>query len=143
MLKVEGRGHYVGTVLSVVQGEAGWFGEGDDFFYVDGEAKPSLEGTGTEDYFNDAWSLHVSDGLYTGVPVAEGTGLGARMSAYRWHLGDPIPFTKSLRFDLEHKGWTFNPDGSVKSAFGERTDLLSSVAFWYQQGIAQGLPVAP
>ena len=38
---------------------------------------------------------------------------------------------------MEHKGWTFNADGSVKSAFGERTDLLSSVAFWYQQGIAQ------
>jgi hypothetical protein len=126
-----------------VQGEAGWFGEGDDFFYVDGQAKASLEGTGTEDYFNDAWSLHVSEGLYTGVPVAEGTGLGSRMSAYRWHLTDPIPFTKSLRFDMEHKGWTFNASGSVKSAFGERTDLLSSVAFWYQQGIAEGLPEAP
>jgi hypothetical protein len=31
----------------------------------------------------------------------------------------------------------------VKSAFGERTDLLTSVAFWYQQGIAQGLPEVP
>ncbi len=143
ILSIFGRGHYVGTVLSVVQGEAGWFGEGDDHFYVDGEAKASLEGTGTEDYFNDAWSLHVSDGLYTGVPVAEGTGLGSRMTAYRWHLPDPIPFTKSLRFEMEHKGWTFKADGSVKSAFGERTDLLSSVAFWYQQGIAQGLPKAP
>ena len=133
----------MGTVLSVVQAEAGWFGEGDDLFYVDGEAKASLEGTGTEDYFNDAWSLHVSEGLYTGVPVAEGTGLGSRMSAYRWHLTDPVPFTKSLRFEMEHKGWTFKADGAVKSAFGERTDLLSSVAFWYQQGIAQGLPEPP
>jgi hypothetical protein len=64
------------------------------------------------------------------------------MSAYRWHLLDPIPFTKSLRFDMEHKGWTFNNpgDGSVKSAFGERTDLLSSVAFWYQRGIARDQP---
>jgi hypothetical protein len=130
-------------VFSVVQGEAGWFGEGDDLFYVDGEAKPSLEGTGTEDYFNDAWSLHVSEGPYTGVPVAEGTGLGARMSAYRWHLVDPVPFRKSLRFVMEHKGWTFQPDGAVKSAFGDRTDLLSSVAFWYQQGVAQGLPEPP
>ena len=140
VLSVAGRGHYVGTVFSVVQAEAGWFGEGDDFFYVDGEAKPSLEGTGTEDYFNDAWGLHVSEGAYTGVPVAEGTGLGSRMTAYRWHLPDPIPFTRSLRFLMEHKGWTFAPDGSVKSAFGERTDLISSVAFWYQQGIATGLP---
>ena len=44
---------------------------------------------------------------------------------------------------MEHNGWTFKPDGTVKSAFGERTDLLSSVAFWYQQGIAQGLPEPP
>ncbi|HXY38211.1 MAG TPA: DUF2961 domain-containing protein [Vicinamibacteria bacterium] len=143
VLSVSGQGHYVGTVLSVVQAEAGWFGEGDDLFYVDGEEKPSIEGTGTEDYFNDAWGLHVSEGAYTGVPVAEGTGLGSRMSAYRWHLPDPIPFRRSLRFEMEHKGWTFNTDGSVKSAFGERTDLISSVAFWYQQGIAQGQPEPP
>jgi hypothetical protein len=143
VLSVEGRGHYVGTVFSVVQAEAGWFGEGDDLFYVDGETKPSLEGTGTEDYFNDAWGLHVSEGAYTGVPVAEGTGLGSRMTAYRWHLADPVPFTKSLRFLMEHKGWTFNADGSVKSAFGERTDLITSVAFWYQQGIAGGQPEVP
>ena len=44
---------------------------------------------------------------------------------------------------MEHRGWTFRPDGSVKSAFGERTDLLSSVAFWYQRGIARGLPDLP
>jgi len=143
VLSVTGRGHFVGTVFSVVQAEAGWFGEGDDLFYVDGEAKASLEGTGTEDYFNDAWGLHVSEGAYTGVPVAEGTGLGSRMTAYRWHLADPVPFTKSLRFVMEHKGWTFAADGSVKSAFGERTDLISSVAFWYQQGIATGQPEVP
>ena len=52
-LNVKGRGHYVGTVMSVVQAEAGWFGEGDDFFWVDGQ-RPSIEGTGSEDYFNDA-----------------------------------------------------------------------------------------
>lgn len=142
-LSVRGRGHYVGTVLSVVQAEAGWFGEGDDLFYVDGEEKPSIEGTGSEDYFNDAWGLHVDDGPYAGVPVAEGTGLGSRMTAYRWHLADPVPFTKSLRFVIEHKGWTFNADGSVKSAFGERTDLMSSVAFWYQEGVAADQPPVP
>jgi hypothetical protein len=143
ILSVRGRGHYVGTVMSVVQAEAGWFGEGDDLFYVDGEEKPSIEGTGSEDYFNDAWGLHVDEGPYTGVPVAEGTGLGSRMTAYRWHLADPVPFTKALRFVMEHKGWTFNADGSVKSAFGERTDLVSSVAFWYQEGVASDQPPVP
>ncbi len=143
ILDVMGRGHYVGTVLSVVQAEPGWFGEGDEWIYVDGQRRASIEGTGTEDYFNDAWSLRVADGPYTGVTVAEGTGLGSRLSAYRWHLPDPIPFTKSIRFDIEHAGWTYHPDGRVRSAFEERADLFSSVAFWYQQGIAHGLPEPP
>lgn len=145
LLRVSGRGQYVGTVLSVVQGEAGWFGEGDDHFFVDGESVASLQGTGTEDYFGDAWDLHVSEGAYAGVPIAKGKDAGARMSAYRWHLVDPIPFTTSLRFEIEHKGWSFNNpgDGSLKSAFGPRTDQLSSVAFWYQQGVARDQPELP
>jgi hypothetical protein len=142
-LNVKGKGHYVGTVLSVVQAEAGWFGEGDEFFWVDGAKKPSIEGTGSEDYFNDAWGLHVNESPYYGVTVAEGTGLGSRMTAYRWHLLDPVPFQKSLKFDIEHKGWTFNADGAVKSGFGERVDLMSSVAFWYQDGIALDQPAVP
>jgi hypothetical protein len=30
---IEGRGHYVGTVQSVYHTSAGWYGEGDDFFF--------------------------------------------------------------------------------------------------------------
>lgn len=143
-LSIKGRGQYVGTVLSVIQTESGWFGEGDDLFYIDGERKPSIDGTGTEDYFNNAWALRVSEGPYTGASVADdGTRTGARISAYRWHLPDPIPFNTSIRFEIEAAGWTYNPDGSVASAFAPRADLFSSVAFWYQAGIAQGLPEPP
>ncbi len=143
ILRTRGRGHYVGTVLSVVQNQPGWFGEGDDFFYVDGKAKANIEGTGTEDYFNDAWSLRVGDGPNYGVTVADGTDLGSRMTAYRWHVSDPIPFTRQLRFDMEHTGWTYNADGSVRSASEEREDLFSTVAFWYQLGIARDQPTPP
>jgi hypothetical protein len=143
LLNVRGRGHYVGTVLSVVQNQPGWFGEGDEFFFVDGEKKASIEGTGTEDYFNDAWSLREAQGAYTGVPIAEGTGLGSRMSAYRWHLPDPVPFQRSLKFEIEHAGWTYEADGRVRSGFEERADLFSSVAYWYQVGVAEGLAAAP
>jgi hypothetical protein len=31
----------------------------------------------------------------------------------------------------------------VKSAFGERTDLISSVAFRYQEGVASDQPPVP
>ncbi len=143
VLNVTGRGHLVGALINVVQTEVGWFGEGDDLFYVDGSAKPVMEGTGTEDYFLDAWSLRASSGLMAGIPIAEGQGVGARISGYRWHLADPVPFKTSLRFDIEHSGWTYAPDGTARTGFEERYDLWSSVAFWYQEGVNDALPEPP
>jgi hypothetical protein len=54
---IEGSGHYVGTVQSVYHTSPGWYGEGDDFFFIDGAKEPQLRGTGTEDYFCDGWGL--------------------------------------------------------------------------------------
>ncbi len=74
----------------------------------------------------------------------QGTGPGPRMGPhrFRWHRLDPIPTRWNLSsFEMEHRGWTFHPDWYSFSnpQFGAETDLLSSVAFWYQRGIAQGL----
>lgn len=143
VLDVKGRGHLAGAVVNVIQTEAGWFGEGDDLFYVDGSPTPQLEGTGTEDYFLDAWGLRASSGLMVGIPIAEGRHVGARLSGYRWHLSDPVPFTTSLRFDMEHKGWKQDPDPKKVDGFRERFDLWSSVAFWYQEGVNEHLPEMP
>lgn len=142
-LNIKGTGHYVGTVMSVVQTQVSWFGEGDDLFYIDGSKNPQILGTGSEDYFNDAWDLHEASSLWTGTPIAEGEKLGSRLTGYRWHVPDPIAFTKSLWAGIEHSGWTANPDGSVRSGFEERPDYFSSVAFWYQKGINEGLPEPP
>ena len=142
-LDIKGTGHYVGTVMSVVQTQVSWFGEGDDLFYIDGAPKPQILGTGSEDYFNDAWGLRDSDGPWTGTPIAEGERLGSRLTGYRWHVPDPVPFKKSLWAGIEHSGWTANPDGTVRSGFEERPDFFSSVAFWYQQGVNQDLPEPP
>ena len=138
-LNVKGTGHYVGTVLNVIQAGVGWFGEGDDLFFVDGAAKPQIYGTGTEDYLSDAWGLRVATGPWSGTPVAEGELVGARLSGYRWHVPDPIPFTKSLWAGIEHAGWTYNDDGKVRSSFEQRPDYFSSAAFWYQKGVNEGL----
>lgn len=132
VLETTGRGHYVGTVMSVVTNHLGWFGEGDDYWFVDGEEKPSLEGTGTEDYFSDAWGFREDNALYAGVPIYEGHGMGSRITAYRWHIADPVPFQKSLRFELEHRGWVHRDDWSVVGSFEERDDYFALVAFWYQ-----------
>lgn len=128
---IAGRGHYVGTVQSVYLVSPGWYGEGDDFFFIDGEKEPSLRGTGTEDYFCDGWGLHEQSGPFYGAPLFEGFNTGDRASAYRWHIPDPVVFKKSLHVEIEHKGSQTFPDGK-STGFIERDDLMSSVAFWYQ-----------
>lgn len=139
---IVGRGHYVGTVQSVYHVSGGWYGEGDDFFFIDGAAEPQLRGTGTEDYFCDAWGFRQQDGPFYGTPLWEGYGTGDRCSAYRWHIPDPVTFTKSLRTEIEHKGAQTFPDGKV-DGFIERDDLMSSVAFWYQTEPHKPWPALP
>ncbi|MBI4556896.1 MAG: DUF2961 domain-containing protein [Candidatus Hydrogenedentes bacterium] len=140
---IAGRGHYVGTVLSCRQLTASWWGEGDDFFFIDGETEPRLRGTGTEDYFCDGWGFRKQAGIYYGAPLVEGYSPGSRSTVYRWHIADPVHFRKSLRLEIEHKGVTFKPDGSVQSGFEERPDDFSSVAFWYQTEPHQPYPAMP
>jgi hypothetical protein len=137
ILETEGRGHYVGTVLSVRARSPSWFGEGDEKIYIDGEAEASIWGTGTEDYFLSAWGLKTTSTPYFGTPYFDQWGIvGGHTSAYRWHIHDPIVFQKSIRVTIEHWGWISadeNPDGKTHS-WNERQDDFSSVAFWYQTG---------
>jgi len=128
---LKGSGFYVGTVMSVTMAQDGWFGEGDDFFYIDGEQVPSLQGTGTEDYFNDAWGYRPRTSLWFGQPRWQGYAAGDSGVCYRWHLPDPVYFTKSLKVAIEHRG---NCDESEDGFFLERPDFFSSVAYWYQTG---------
>jgi hypothetical protein len=137
-----GHGHYVGTVQSVQNMSSGWYGEGDDFFFIDGEAEPRLRGTGTEDYFCDGWGFRQHDGPFYGVPLWEGYAAGNRGSVYRFHIPDPVPFKKSLRVEIEHKGSQDFPD-KTSSGFIERDDLMSSVAFWYQTEPHKPWPALP
>ncbi|MGA2867329.1 MAG: DUF2961 domain-containing protein [Verrucomicrobiota bacterium] len=126
-----GRGQYLGTVLSVTLAQDGWWGEGDDFFYVDGEPVPSLQGTGSEDYFNDAWGFRPRTSHWFGQPRWQGDLAGDSGVCYRWHVLDPVAFQKSLKLTIEHKG---NRPDDLEGFFLERPDFLNSVAFWYQTG---------
>ena len=143
ILDAEGRGHYVGTVLSAYCRTANWFGEGDDFFYIDGETEPSLRGTGTEDYFCDAWGFREFNRPDYGVVQFDGYEVGDRVSVYRWHTRDPVRFTRSLKVEIEHKGTMYDDKGGRVSGFHERADLFSSVAFWYQAGKAKRFATLP
>ncbi|MCX8108533.1 MAG: DUF2961 domain-containing protein [Verrucomicrobiae bacterium] len=137
VLETTGKGHYVGTVLAVRTRSPSWFGEGDEKIYIDGELKPSIWGTGTEDYFLSAWGLKTTSTPYFGVPYFDQWGIvGGHTSAYRWHINDPIVFNKSIKVTFEHFGWIppdENPHGRSMS-WNEREDDYASVAFWYQTG---------
>lgn len=103
-----GTGHLVGTVLNVENppGTA-WWGEGDEKLYVDGERFPSLFGTGTEDYFGYAWSTpEIFTHPYHAQTRVSGTGFAGPFSMNRFHVSDPVPFARSLRFDLEVWHWS-------------------------------------
>ncbi len=139
VLETRGRGHYVGTVLSVRSRSPSWFGEGDEKIHIDGEEHASIWGTGTEDYFLSAWGLKTTSTPYFGVPYFDQWGIvGGHTSAYRWHVSDPIVFQKGIRVTFEHFGWISpdeNPDRKANS-WNEREDDFASVAFWYQTGAA-------
>jgi hypothetical protein len=134
ILEAEGSGHYVGTVLSMqpLRGRGLWFLEGDERVFVDGESGPSVIGTGTEDYFSSGWYFDTGpySSLYHGLTIKDS--LTGRVSAYRWHIEDPIPFSRRLRFTIEHGGTNDAP----------RTDY-SSVAFWYQTHPHAHFPALP
>lgn len=138
ILDAEGEGHYVGTVMSVRPRSPNWFGEGDAKFYIDGDKTPSIRGTGTEDYFLCAWGLEECSYSYFGCTYMTGNmeDLGARYTLYRWHIADPVRFTKSLRFAIEHKGWITADETESGKVEGhvEREDDIATVAFWYQVG---------
>jgi hypothetical protein len=143
----KGEGHYVGTVLSSQNTVRSWFGEADDRFYVDGEEVPSIIGTGTEDYFNDAWNLRLTSNMRVGTTICEPKGDERRITAYRWHIDDPIPFKKSLKVEIERRSYIYVTDPATEKGtsydFRYRPDYWSSVAFWYQRGIAEPMWAFP
>jgi hypothetical protein len=132
-VEATGRGHFVGVTMSVLQNQDQWWGEGDDMFFVDGEKLPSINGTGSEDYFLGAWDFGghpFSYGLF-GAPVVGQEVAGGRSSVYRFHLDSPITFTKSLRATIEH------------GHANHRSDNYYSVAYWYQTEPHATFPALP
>jgi hypothetical protein len=133
ILEAAGRGHYVGCNLNIdvfEKQQNDWYGEGDDMIWIDGELR--LRGTGTEDYFNTAFSPETAFcAPYHGLPVYSGTPewrWSGKNSMYRFHIEDPIHFRESIKVTIEH---------------GHANDLsndYSSTAYWYQTHPHAGPP---
>lgn len=133
-LEATGKGHFVGVTQAVLQNQNGWFGEGDDMIFIDGDAMPTINGTGTEDYFNGAWNFgrQTFDGLHNGAPyIVDPERIGGRYCLYRWHIESPIAFEKSIRVTIEH--------GTANN----RSDNFYSTAYWYQTEPHAAFPALP
>jgi hypothetical protein len=138
LLEAEGAGHFCGANLSVHNLQGGWWGEGDDMVMIDGTKwPPDLHGTGSEDWFNQAWGSQPHNTFpYNGVSYHNGlrSTYNERITVYRYQVLDPIMFSRSIRVSIEH------------GHANDRNDDYSSVAYWYQalphKRFAALLPVA-
>ena len=145
---IKGKGQYVGTYMSVGVHNNGWWGEGEIKFYMDGDSQfPTINGTGTEDYFCGSYDFEVNNKYqefstaYTGLPqVIRPDGLytsQTRFGLYRWHIMDPIRFEKGLKVTIQDLGWKGNGTYLV-----QKSDI-SSVVFWYQADPHNSFPKLP
>jgi Protein of unknown function (DUF2961) len=138
---VKGNGQYAGTFIAWEQLSNGWWGEGEMKFYIDGDTTyPTVNGTGTEDYFGGAWAFNneTFSGLYSGYPFfGHEPGQIPRHSLYRWHITDPIRFRQDLRVTIQALGWW------PGSKFQPLTDDIASVSYWYQTEPHAPFPAFP
>jgi hypothetical protein len=127
LFETEGRGHYVGCFLYVDTNPGGWWGEGDDMIFIDHDVLPTITGTGSEDYFNNAWCYHHSFTFpWYGCPLLSPRPDGGTFTnLYRFHGPDPIRFQTHIKVTIERWWETY------------KANNFASVAFWYQQ-----MPVA-
>ncbi len=121
-LEATGAGQMVGLLLEIDNVAGGWYGEGDDMVFVDGEAwPPAVHGTGTEEIFGaGACPTTEFAGPYHGFHLIESADWSGLVGAYRWFVHDPIRFTRSLRWTVEH---------------GHANNFAidyASLAYWYQ-----------
>lgn len=118
MLQTQGTGRFCGVMLHVWNPKGGWWGEGDEKFFVDGERFPSTFGTGSEDYFGYAWcNPTLFQNAYHNQPISMNN--KGHTSVNRWHITDNIPFHTSFEGDIEK----YYPN--------TRPTLYASTVYWY------------
>jgi hypothetical protein len=105
--------------------------EGWESIVVDDERASAITGTGGEDYFSGGF-------YFKGAPFSTPTHgctkrsfLLGRVSAYRFHVDDPIYFSESIEMTIDH---------GLKNSM--EADCCS-VAYWYQDEPHAPFPILP
>jgi hypothetical protein len=137
VLEARGAGRFIGLNLNVFSETLHWWGEGDPMIFVDDDSwPPSIHGTGTEEYFNDAYGFHQhiestgADPAWTEPNVIPSSGvllpgIGAPSgcfgpnAVFAFHFGDSVTFRKRIRVTFEH------------GTENNRANDYASTAYWY------------
>ena len=132
---VSGRGRFLGVTLATgMNGHNTCWVAGEAKLYIDGDRWPTINYTGTEDYFCGSYAFgndgplrryQTFGGLYAGMYAVlgdsrENYNAQKRFLLYRFHVPDPIYFEKSFRMTMDDLGWT-----------GPRYDDYTTVAYYY------------
>ena len=132
---IEGRGCFAGVTLATgMNGNNTCWVEGEAKMYIDDDQYPSMNYTGTEDYFCGSYGFgndiilnryQTFSGMYTGLFAIMGDNREfyngqQRFLLYRFHEKDPVHFSKNFKMTIDNLGWT-----------GPRYDDYTSVAYWY------------
>ena len=154
---IRGKGQYVGTYMAYGAHNNGWWGEGEIKFFMDDDKDyPTINGTGTEDYFCGAYDFDTrkknTSGMeevnytefstpYVGMhQVIKGDGhynIAQRFGMYRWHITDPIRFDKNLKVTIQALGW------HSEGRYLPLQDDIASVVYWYQTEPHNPFPPLP
>ncbi len=133
IMQATGEGHYVGCNLSCRANGlrkpimSFLFLEGDCNVYIDGQDKPALSYTGSEDYFQGAW-YYIKGEFCTPTHgcTIRSSFIGSlfsrsKASMYRFHYPDAISFQKDIKVAINH------------GEFNQVDADYQNVAYWYQR----------
>lgn len=137
---VKGKGQYVGTYMAWGVNNSGWWGEGEIKMFIDGDKKfPTINGTGTEDYFLGSYGFGTPEDPTTkyttpfvGVPQVikpneKNKQKFDKIGMYRWHIMDPVRFKTDIKITMQDLGWK-----DFGQTYLDQKSNISSVAYWYQ-----------
>jgi hypothetical protein len=132
-LDARGKGQMVGLVLEVENIAGGWYGEGDDMVFIDGDTwPPRIHGSGHEEVFGSgACTISEYARPYSGFHLVEHGDYRGLVGMYRWYVADPIRFDESIRWTIEH--------GHANNF----ANNYASVAYWYQTEHHAPFPTLP
>lgn len=125
--RVEGKGRYLGAIITTFTdpdyGKT-WWGEGETRIFLDGDrTRPTLVGTGTEDYIGTGWGQGKYVDRFQGAPVADEA--DGRWTFYRFHVPDPIFFSLDITVTLQQIGGAPKPDVIAMQKRGVRLTPIS------------------